>query len=49
VLFRDGGSRPHVVHVNVDNASARTGGDAAFSPCLVVSVDGPRVRVEARD
>jgi len=49
VLFRDGGSRPHVVHVNVDNASARTGEGAAFLPCLVVSVDGPRVRVEARD
>ncbi|PYM54508.1 MAG: hypothetical protein DMD79_24480 [Candidatus Rokuibacteriota bacterium] len=49
-LLGEGGSRPRIEHVNVDNPSARVGGGGSFSPCLVVSVRGRnQVSVEVRD
>jgi hypothetical protein len=49
-LLGEGGSRPRIEHVNVDNLSARVGGGGSFSPCLVVSVRGRnQVSVEVRD
>jgi hypothetical protein len=42
--------QPRIVHINVANPSARAGGNEAFSPCLVVSVDAhKRVSVQVRD
>ena len=49
-LLAEGASRPRIVHVNVDNVSARAAADGASPPCLVVSVDEQQhVRVEVRD
>ena len=48
-LLGEGTSRPRIAHVDVDNPSARASGDGAFSPCLIVLVDGQRVSVEVRD
>jgi hypothetical protein len=48
-LLHDGGRRPHLAHVNVNNAATATDRSTTFSPCLVVSVDGQRIRIETRD
>jgi hypothetical protein len=48
-LLHDGGRRPHLAHANVNNAATATDRSTTFSPCLVVSVDGQRIRIETRD